>query len=425
MKKVILGAQWGDEGKGKIVDLLSKDFDIVVRYQGGNNAGHTVVIENNKFILHILPTGLLHKHTIGIISQGMVIDIDVLLEEIESIESKGINIKDRVFISDRAHIILPYHKKLDALFEKQNSIGTTLKGIGPSYMFKYARKGIRIIDLLDEKLFYDRLVENMSLIKSFCEVYKESFEFDINEIYETTLKKISSLKDNIKPVVYILKDSSKNILFEGAQGVMLDIDIGTYPYVTSSNASVLGLCNGNSLSPKFFCDSSFVGVSKAYVTRVGAGPFPTELLDETGELLRDKGKEYGSTTGRPRRCGWLDLVALKYACFTNDISELIITKLDVLDNFETVKVCTAYEIDGEKTDRFPSSLEALNKAKPVYETLKGWNDSTASLKDKNKLPKNALSYIKFIEDYLNVRVVMLSTGPKRESVYKGIWIKGV
>lgn len=414
MKKVILGAQWGDEGKGKIVDLLSKDFDIVVRYQGGNNAGHTVVIENNKFILHILPTGLLHKHTVGIISQGMVIDIDVLLEEIESIEVKGINIKDRLFISDRAHIILPYHKKLDALFEKQNSIGTTLKGIGPTYMFKYARKGIRIIDLLDEKLFYDRLTENMSLIKSFCEVYKESFDFDINEIYETTLKKISSLKDNIKPVAYILKDSSKNILFEGAQGVMLDIDIGTYPYVTSSNASVLGLCNGNSLSPKFFCDSSFVGVSKAYVTRVGAGPFPTELLDETGELLRDKGKEYGSTTGRPRRCGWLDLVALKYACFTNDISELIITKLDVLDNFETVKICIAYEIDGEKTDRFPSSLEALNKAKPVYEMVKGWNDSTASLKDKNKLPKNALSYIKFIQDYLNVKVVMLSTGPKRE-----------
>lgn len=422
-KLVILGAQWGDEGKGKIVDLLSEHFEVTVRYQGGSNAGHTVVINEEKFILHLLPTGILHEHVIGVIAQGMVVDLEVLEQEIKSLEEKGIHIKERLVISDRVHLVMPYHKLLDSLFERKKGIGTTLRGIGPAYMFKYGRKGIRISDLYDEKRFYGLLEENLDFVKSVCEkVFCEKFELDLNSIYERQLSIFEKIKSNVKDVFRFFTEENKSILFEGAQGTLLDIDMGTYPFVTSSNSSTLGLSNGTGLSPKYFSDAYFLGVAKAYVTRVGDGPFPTELKGKEGEKLRELGEEYGSTTGRPRRCGWLDLVALKYAVEVNGLSGLVLTKLDVLDVFEEVKVCVAYELDGKVIDYFPASYSQLSRVKPVYETLKGWNKSTKGVKDINELPKEAIDYIRFIEDYIGVPVVMLSTGPKREEY---IWLKEI
>lgn len=422
-KLVILGAQWGDEGKGKIVDLLSEHFEVTVRYQGGSNAGHTVVINEEKFILHLLPTGILHEHVIGVIAQGMVVDLEVLEQEIKSLEEKGIHIKERLVISDRVHLVMPYHKLLDSLFERKKGIGTTLRGIGPAYMFKYGRKGIRISDLYDEKRFYGLLEENLDFVKSVCEkVFCEKFELDLNSIYERQLSIFEKIKSNVKDVFRFFTEENRSILFEGAQGTLLDIDMGTYPFVTSSNSSTLGLSNGTGLSPKYFSDAYFLGVAKAYVTRVGDGPFPTELKGKEGEKLRELGEEYGSTTGRPRRCGWLDLVALKYAVEVNGLSGLVLTKLDVLDVFEEVKVCVAYELDGKVIDYFPASYSQLSRVKPVYETLKGWNKSTKGVKDINELPKEAIDYIRFIEDYIGVPVVMLSTGPKREEY---IWLKEI
>ncbi|HID65867.1 MAG TPA: adenylosuccinate synthase, partial [Aquificaceae bacterium] len=359
-KLVILGAQWGDEGKGKIVDLLSEHFEVTVRYQGGSNAGHTVVINEEKFILHLLPTGILHEHVIGVIAQGMVVDLEVLEQEIKSLEEKGIHIKERLVISDRVHLVMPYHKLLDSLFERKKGIGTTLRGIGPAYMFKYGRKGIRISDLYDEKRFYGLLEENLDFVKSVCEkVFCEKFELDLNSIYERQLSIFEKIKSNVKDVFRFFTEENRSILFEGAQGTLLDIDMGTYPFVTSSNSSTLGLSNGTGLSPKYFSDAYFLGVAKAYVTRVGDGPFPTELKGKEGEKLRELGEEYGSTTGRPRRCGWLDLVALKYAVEVNGLSGLVLTKLDVLDVFEEVKVCVAYELDGKVIDYFPASYSQL------------------------------------------------------------------
>ena len=422
-KLVILGAQWGDEGKGKIVDLLSEHFEVTVRYQGGSNAGHTVVINEEKFILHLLPTGILHEHVIGVIAQGMVVDLEVLEQEIKSLEEKGIHIKERLVISDRVHLVMPYHKLLDSLFERKKGIGTTLRGIGPAYMFKYGRKGIRISDLYDEKRFYGLLEENLDFVKSVCEkVFCEKFELDLNSIYERQLSIFEKIKSNVKDVFRFFTEENRSILFEGAQGTLLDIDMGTYPFVTSSNSSTLGLSNGTGLSPKYFSDAYFLGVAKAYVTRVGDGPFPTELKGKEGEKLRELGGEYGSTTGRPRRCGWLDLVALKYAVEVNGLSGLVLTKLDILDVFEEVKVCVAYELDGKVIDYFPASYSQLSRVKPVYETLKGWNKSTKGVKDINELPKEAIDYIRFIEDYIGVPVVMLSTGPKREEY---IWLKEI
>ncbi len=406
-KLVIVGAQWGDEGKGKIVDLLSKDYEMAARYQGGNNAGHTVIVNGKKHILHLIPTGMLHSHTKGVIAQGMVIDLEVLNKELKDLAE--IDVLSRLIISDRAHVILPYHKIIDGLFEKKSNIGTTLKGIGPTYMMKYARKGIRIIDLKDEGIFHDRLEENLEFTKDICRLYNEEFSLDKNKIIDEVFGLFEPIKNNIYNAFKSIQNAN-SVVFEGAQGVMLDIDIGTYPYVTSSNSSTLGLSNGTGLHPKFFKDANFVGVSKAYTTRVGSGPFPTELTDDIGQALRDYGHEYGSTTGRPRRCGWLDLMALRYAKDTNGFDEIIITKLDVLDNFDEIKVCIAYE----DFDDFPASLSSMKSLKPVYKTLKGWKTNTKALKDKKLLPKEALNYIYFIEDYLNIKVSMLSTGPERE-----------
>ena len=422
-KLVVLGAQWGDEGKGKIVDLLSENFEITVRYQGGSNAGHTVVINDQKFILHLLPTGMLHRHVLGVIAQGMVVDLEVLEEEVKSLEERGIPVKDRLIISDRAHLVMPYHKLLDSLFERKKGIGTTLRGIGPAYMFKYGRRGIRISDLADERRFYELLKDNLEFVKSICEkVFCENFSLELEEIYEKQLRIYEKFKDNVADVLQLFTKNQKSVLFEGAQGTLLDVDMGTYPYVTSSNSSALGLSNGTGLPPNYFADAYFLGVTKAYTTRVGEGPFPTELRGEEGERLRELGGEYGSTTGRPRRCGWLDLVALRYAVQVNGLHGFVLTKLDVLDGFEEVKVAVAYEYEGERIEHFPASYSVLSKVKPIYETFKGWKRSTKGIRSPEELPPEARDYINFIEEYTGVPVVMLSTGPKREEY---LWLKEI
>jgi len=413
-KLVILGAQWGDEGKGKIVDLLSEHFDVSVRYQGGSNAGHTVVINDVKYIMHLLPTGILHPHNIGVIAQGMVVDLKGLLEEIEDIESKGNKILHKVYISDRAHVVMPYHKLLDKLLERKNGVGTTLRGIGPAYMFKFMRKGIRVIDLFDKEVFNRKLKENIEFVKNISEkVFGEKFEIDHRYIEDEVIKPFEVLKDRVIDTAKFLRENQKSVIFEGAQGTLLDIDMGTYPFVTSSNASALGLANGTGLSPKYFKDAKIYGVAKAYLTRVGGGPFPTELNGEEAEILRVKGWEFGATTGRPRRVGWLDLVALKHAVDVNALDGIILTKLDVLDGYPEIKVCVAYEYNGKTYTDFPASLEVLENCKPVYKTLPGWKESTKGITDISKLPENAKNYLKFIEQYIGVPIVMLSTGPQR------------
>ncbi|GAB6073236.1 adenylosuccinate synthase [Venenivibrio stagnispumantis] len=417
---VILGSQWGDEGKGKIVDLLAPDYDYVVRYQGGSNAGHTVIVNNKKYTLHLIPSGILHKGVKNIITNGVVVDLEELLKEMESVKEVAQDFEGKLYISDRSHIVFPYHKLLDSLSEKakgKDKVGTTLKGIGPTYMAKYARNGIRMVDLFDAKYFRVVLEKAMNEAKEITEkIYNEKFNLDINQVYEKTLQMFEKIKNLITDTSLLLHNEllkGKKVLFEGAQGTMLDVDMGTYPYVTSSNASALGICNGTGVSPKLIGKAKVYGVSKAYVTRVGEGPFPTELSDDIGNRLREEGHEYGSTTGRPRRCGWLDLVALKFACRINGLDGIIITKLDVLDKFSEIKVCVAYEYEGAIITEFPASLKILEKCKPIYKTLKGWNTTTKGLKDKSKLPKEAEEFIRTIEEETGVKVVMLSTGPER------------
>ncbi|WP_457638638.1 adenylosuccinate synthase [Persephonella sp.] len=424
---VILGSQWGDEGKGKIVDLLTPDYDYVVRYQGGSNAGHTVIVGDKKYALHLIPSGILREGKKNLITNGVVIALEELLAEMEKVKDVAGSFEGRLYISDRAHIVFPYHKLLDGLSEKSKGdakVGTTLKGIGPAYMAKYARTGIRIADLFDPPYFRNRLESAVNEAKDIAEkIYGERFDISVEQIYSDTLRmfeKIAPLVTDTSLMLHNALKSGERVLFEGAQGTMLDIDMGTYPYVTSSNASALGLCNGTGVSPKLIGQAEVFGVSKAYVTRVGAGPFPTELNDGIGQKLRDEGHEYGTTTGRPRRCGWLDLVALRFAARINGMDGLIITKLDVLDHFDEIKVAVAYEYEGEIMKDFPASLKILEKCKPVYKTLKGWDKSTSGLKDRSELPDEVWEFIKTVEEETGVPVVMLSTGPERTEY---IWLK--
>ncbi len=424
---VILGSQWGDEGKGKIVDLLAPEYDYVVRYQGGSNAGHTVIVGDRKYALHLIPSGILHEGKKNLITNGVVISLEELLDEMETVRDVVGNFEGKLFISDRAHIVFPHHKLLDSLSEKakgKDKVGTTLKGIGPAYMSKYARTGIRVADLFDPPYFKARLENAMNEAKNIAEkIYRETFNLDIDKVYSDTLRMFEKIAPLVADTSLMLHNAMKNgekVLFEGAQGTMLDIDMGTYPYVTSSNASALGLCNGTGVSPKLIGQAKVFGVSKAYVTRVGAGPFPTELNDGTGQKLRDEGHEYGTTTGRPRRTGWLDLVALRFAARINGMDGLIITKLDVLDHFDEIKVAVAYEYEGKEIRDFPAQLKVLEKCKPVYKTLKGWDKSTKGLKDINELPDEAWEFIKTVEEETETPVVMLSTGPERSEY---VWIK--
>jgi len=415
----IVGTQWGDEGKGKIVDILSEKADYIVRFQGGNNAGHTVVIDGNKYILHLLPSGILHEDKKCVLGNGMVIDLEGLLNEIEFIKRVGKSVKGRIFVSERAHLILPYHKELDAALEKlrgNGSIGTTLKGIGPAYRDKAGRVGIRIADLKDEGTFREKLrwnIREKELTLKHVYNYEVSFNFD--EVYSHVMRIYEKVAGFVCDTVTLLNraiDRGDNVLFEGAQATLLDIDVGTYPFVTSSNSSALGIPAGAGISPKKV--EKIYGIMKAYTTRVGGGPFPTELKDTMGELLRARGHEYGSTTGRPRRCGWLDLFAVKFSKMVNDLDGVIVTKLDVLDAFDEIKVCVGYELDGEVLDYFPSTAKELSRVKPIYETLPGWKTKTTHIKRFEELPKEAQNFIKFIEDYLETEVPIVSTGPQRD-----------
>lgn len=414
---VVVGLQWGDEGKGKITDVLSAKSDYVVRFQGGNNAGHTVYVGENKFVLHLLPSGVLQCPGKCIIGNGVVVDPKAFIQEISSIEEKGLS-TNHVFISRRAHIIMPYHILYDTYREEAAgnlSIGTTKRGIGPCYEDKVARTGIRAIDLLNPEVLKQKLQKNVEIKNAIFEKLYGKNPIDFQSIYDEYLAIGEQLKDRIVDTELELNqaiDNGKNVLFEGAQALMLDIDFGTYPYVTSSSPTTGGVCVGAGVPPTKL--QNLIGVAKAYCTRVGNGPFVTELFDETGRKIREVGHEFGATTGRPRRCGWLDLVALRHACMINGITLLVITKLDVLSGLGKIKVCTAYKTeDGETIDYFTSSTTKLALYKPVYEELDGWEEDITKINSFDELPENAQKYIQFIEKYLGIEVYLVSVGPDR------------
>ena len=409
---MVIGTQWGDEGKGKIVDFLSKDADYVVRFQGGNNAGHTINVNGEIYKLHIIPSGVI-QGKIGIIGNGCVIDPEVLIEEINALEKRGIN--PRILISNRAHIIMPYHKILDGAAESYlggKKIGTTKRGIGPCYSDKIARLGIRMSDLLDREQLKQRLDTILPIKQRLLEIYGVKEKLDGEEILDKYLSYGDRLKSFIVDTHITLNQAikeGKNILFEGAQGVMLDVDFGTYPYTTSSHVISGGGSIGSGIPPSFI--NRVIGVMKAYTTRVGEGPMPTELKDDKGEYLRKHGNEFGTTTSRPRRCGWLDLVVVKHACILSGITELAVTKLDVLTGLDPIKICVRYSINDEETDVFPPYN--VDRYNPIYEELPGWNNLPSKPKDFNDLPKEAREYLRFIEKYLGIPITIVSTGPSR------------
>ncbi|WP_104748453.1 adenylosuccinate synthase [Helicobacter cetorum] len=406
MADVVVGIQWGDEGKGKIVDRIAKDYDFVVRYQGGHNAGHTIVHKGIKYSLHLMPSGVLYPNCKNIISSGVVVSIKDLCEEMSHFE----NLENRLFISDRAHMILPYHIEKDAFKEKSQNIGTTKKGIGPCYEDKMARSGLRMGDLLDDEVLEEKLNAHFKAIEPFKEIYRldENYEQELREYFKIYAPKIRPfIKDTTSMLIEARKKGEK-ILLEGAQGTLLDIDLGTYPFVTSSNTTSASACVSTGLNPKAI--DEVIGITKAYSTRVGNGPFPSEDVTSMGEILRTKGAEFGTTTKRPRRCGWLDLVALKYACALNGCTQLALMKLDVLDNIDEIKVCVAYEKKGERLETFPSDLR---ECKPIYKTFKGWKKSE-KVRDFKDLESNTQAYVRFIEEEVGVKISLISTSPERE-----------
>ncbi len=415
---VIVGTQWGDEGKGKIVDLLAEFADIVVRFQGGNNAGHTMVVKGEQFISHLVPSGILQNKTC-IIGNGMVIDPSVLLEEIDYLISKGISVgPDNLKISEKAHIIMPYHKHVDSAREKtkgDKKIGTTGRGIGPCYEDKATRRGIRFIELIDTEVFIERVKsivkEKNFYLKNFLSYETVDPESIINQ-YNGYAKKLAPYVTNISIIIDDALKEGKQVLFEGAQGAHLDIDHGTYPYVTSSNTIAGNACSGAGVGPKKI--TGVIGIVKAYTTRVGEGPFPAELFDETGDAIQKKGVEFGATTGRKRRCGWLDTVILRNAVRLNGLTGIAVTKLDVLDGLETVNICTSYEYNGKPVNDFPASLKKLAACKPVYETLPGWSEDISSIKKFEDLPQNTINYLKRVEELIETPINIVSVGPGRD-----------
>ena len=417
---VIVGGQWGDEGKGKIVDVLTEKADAVARYQGGHNAGHTVVINNEKFVLHIIPSGILHKGKACIIGNGVVVEPRSLIEEMDGLIKRGIDIGKNLFLSKSSHLIMPYHAAIEREQERlkgSKKIGTTGKGIGPAYVDKTARTGIRAGELLYPEIFKEKLKNNLAGINHLLKVLYNAPAFDVEDIYSEYMKYAERLAGYIADTDVIVNrmiDENKNLLFEGAQGTLLDVDHGTYPYVTSSSAAAGGACTGLGVSPTKI--SSVIGIVKAYTTRVGEGPFPTEINDSLGEKIREKGGEYGATTGRPRRCGWLDMVALRYAARVNGFSGIVLTKLDILDGLEEIKICTAYRFEGKLYEEFPKELNILEKCEPVYEEVRGWKENTGGAKSFEKLPSAAQAYIKGIERRLNVKVTIISSGQKRDEL---------
>ena len=415
---VIVGMQWGDEGKGKIVDLLAAFADIVVRFQGGNNAGHTMVVNGEQFISHLVPSGILQEK-ICFIGNGLVVDPEVLLEEIDYLNNLGIDVgPDKLKISDKAHIIMPYHKQIDLAREKQKGdkkIGTTGRGIGPAYEDKASRKGIRFVELIDQDIFSERvkdiLEEKNFYLKNYLLV--ETLDADIIiDQYNTYAQKLAPHVADISVEIHQAIQSDQQILFEGAQGTHLDIDHGTYPYVTSSNTVSGNACCGAGIGPKEI--TGVIGIAKAYTTRVGRGPFPTELFDETGDAIQAKGAEFGATTGRRRRCGWLDLVLLRNSMRLNGLTGIVITKLDVLGGLESLKICTAYAYNETIIHDFPASLKVLGACKPIYETLPGWSEDISGIRRFEDLPPNAQNYLKRIEALLEVPIPIISVGPGRD-----------
>ncbi|HLG98461.1 MAG TPA: adenylosuccinate synthase [Bryobacteraceae bacterium] len=418
---IVLGAQWGDEGKGKVVDLFSENFQIVARYQGGHNAGHTVFIGEKKFVLKLIPSGILRPGVQAVIGNGVVVDPTALLDEIETLQRAGIPVEKQLAISDRAHVIFPFHRIIEKMSEARENripIGTTSRGIGPCYEDKIGRRGIRIADLYEREAFcalYSALAQDKQLLAQ---------TFDIQEPidYEKIRDQYLKLADRIRPMVcdtaQLLNDAirdGKRVLFEGAQGTMLDVDHGTYPFVTSSSSTAGGACTGMGVPPTQI--HGVIGVSKAYTTRVGSGPFPTELNDETGERIRKAGNEYGAVTGRPRRCGWFDVPVLRYTAMINGFSSLVITKLDVLDQFDEIQVCTEYR----SVENLPATYRALEKVEPVYETLPGWKSETRGLSREQDLPAKAREYLRFLSERTGVEIGCISTGPERDET---ILIKG-
>ena len=414
---VILGLQWGDEGKGKIVDVLSPEYDIIARFQGGPNAGHTLEFNGLKHVLHNIPSGIFREHTINIIGNGVVLDPVIFKREIEALEKLNIDPVKNLLISRKAHLILPSHRILDAASEKskgKTKIGSTLKGIGPTYMDKTGRNGLRVGDIeSDLANKYDQLLNKHQELLGMYE-YDYDFSADKEEWFESieTLKRFKFI-DSEHEINAFLKNNKK-VLAEGAQGTMLDIDFGSYPFVTSSNTICAGTCTGLGIAPSSI--GEVMGIFKAYCTRVGSGPFPSELFDESGEKLRDKGNEFGSTTGRPRRCGWIDLVALKYAIMLNGVTQLIMTKTDVLDTFDTIKIAVAYKINNKTIHRFPFSIN--EDIEPIYKEIPGWNTSLVDVKKKEEFPAALNDYIAFLEKELEVPISIVSVGPDREQIIK-------
>jgi adenylosuccinate synthase len=417
MVDVILGLQWGDEGKGKIVDFFASDYDVIARFQGGPNAGHTLYVGDKKVVLHQIPSGVFHANTTNLIGSGVVLDPVTLKKESDIVSSFGIDLKKNLFVSERTHLILPTHRALDKASELSkglDKIGSTLKGIGPTYMDKTGRNGLRVGDLLraDFRSVYDKLYKKH---RQLLDAY--SFDEDISAWESDFFEAIEFLKGlNIVSGEYFINDrlsAGKKILAEGAQGSMLDIDFGTFPFVTSSNTITAGVCSGLGVAPQKIKD--VLGVTKAYCTRVGGGPFPTELDDAVGEELRKVGNEFGATTGRPRRCGWIDLVALKFACMINGVTKIVMTKADVLDAFEELNVCTAYEADGKNTEEVPYQMIGIN-LNPVYKKFKGWKTDSSVLKNEKELPAAMQQYVQFINQYLGVKVNYISNGPGRDQI---------
>ncbi|MBN1898851.1 MAG: adenylosuccinate synthase [Spirochaetes bacterium] len=412
----IVGTQWGDEGKGKITNLLSKKADYVVRYQGGDNAGHTVYIDDEKYVFHLLPSGIIEKDKICVLGNGVVINPESLFKEIQVLKDRGIGIHNRILVSDKAHLVFPYHKYIDKQREiSKGSIGTTKKGIGPAYSDKYARIGIRAGDYINDKIFLELLTYNIEEKKSIIKKFDDPDNVKRN-IIALRNKILKEFKKFVNDTTFILNqaiDQKKKILFEGAQGILLDIDFGTYPFVTSSNPSAGGVATGTGVPPNKI--NNVLGITKAYTTRVGNGPFPVELKDGIGDHLRNRGKEYGATTGRPRRCGWLDMVVVKHSIMINGIRSIALTKLDILDEMEEIKVCVAYTYKGKKITTFPHDREIQCNVKPVYKTLKGWKQNTENIKQYKDLPGIAKKYIEFIEKEAGCPVSIISIGADRAS----------
>ncbi len=420
MVDVILGLQWGDEGKGKIVDYFAKNYDVIARFQGGPNAGHTLYVGDKKIVLHQIPSGIFHEEKTNLIGGGVVLDATTLKKECEAVAAFGVNYTKNLFISERTNLILPTHRALDKASELSkgtDKIGSTLKGIGPAYMDKTGRNALRVGDLLDKsfttqyiklRLKHQRLLDNFN------------FQEDITQWEEEFFESLDFLRQfKIVNGEYFINNKiseGKKVLAEGAQGSMLDVDFGTFPFVTSSSTISAGVCSGLGIAPQKI--KEVIGISKAYCTRVGSGPFPTELFDETGDFLRNTGNEFGSTTGRPRRCGWIDLVALQFACMINGVTQIVMTKADILDNLEQLEVCTSYNIDGKETNEVPFQMNKM-KIDPVYKAFKGWNTNIEHFKTMDSIPEEMKTYIKFINDYLKVPVNYISNGPGRDQIITG------